>query len=310
MSDPNFDDTLNQALADPKGKVAQTLVKKVLPLLNFAGRKSAYGAVERSVAITKISEMSRRFFAASVFLTIALDDINNPAAFVLTFCSVNQAALINDGFRDVNALIDQATVTIGSGTVRCDRTARAKAAMDNPVAYVTEYKKCLIDILSILLGRPASSFVSKDDGDTVCRTQYFEDCCKGILGHMIAWYLVNKDHSKGTLHSHLIGGGGLPPRVLQMAGGIQNLCDAVSKTLDSQYVARLEPQRLVTEIFHRRFQKYSFRISSGPSKPPVLLSSLQRHENFLRNTRHDATAQQSAMPVHFAEFSGDMNTIM
>jgi hypothetical protein len=181
--------------------------------------------------------------------------------------------------------------------------------MDNPVAYITEYKKCLIDILSILLGRPASSFVSKDDGDTVRRTQYFEDCCKGILGHMIAWYLVNEDHSKGTLHSHLIGWGGLPPRVLQMAGGIQNLCDAVSKMLDSQYVARLEPQRLVTKIFHRTFQKYSFRISSGPSKPPVLLSSLQRHENFLRNTRHDATAQQSAMPVHFAEFSGDMNTI-
>ena len=66
-----FKRDLKEALADPKGSTAQRILKQVMPIMNFAARKTSYGALERNAAVTKICELSKRYGAAWVFLTIS-----------------------------------------------------------------------------------------------------------------------------------------------------------------------------------------------------------------------------------------------
>lgn len=103
-----------------KGTNFWKIAWKLPPLLNFASRKSAYSAHKRKVAITITCKLSRFYFAASVFLTITLDDVNNSAAFVPIFCSIVQPALVKKGFQGINDLIKQATMKVRCGTVPCN----------------------------------------------------------------------------------------------------------------------------------------------------------------------------------------------
>ena len=52
---------------------------------------------------------------------------------------------------------------------------------------------------------------------------------------MLACYGTNEDHLKGTLHFHLAIYGGIGPDVLQDYATVQEICDAISETLDSTH---------------------------------------------------------------------------
>ena len=126
---------------------------------------------------------------------------------------------------------------IGEGEIPipCDRKARAQAAMNNPVAYVSEYRDMLYDVLVILLGVPPQNFTTVMDHRQTRKTRYFKDRGKGIIGNVLAYYGTNEDHLKGTLHFHLAIYGGIGPDVLQDYATVQEICDAISETLDSTH---------------------------------------------------------------------------
>ena len=54
INDEDFEDLLKDAQADPKGVVAQDLLKKLLPFLNISGRQVPWGSVERNAEVTKL----------------------------------------------------------------------------------------------------------------------------------------------------------------------------------------------------------------------------------------------------------------
>ena len=101
--------------------MACRIIKQVMPILNFASRNTFYGVLERNSAVTKICELSKRYGVAWVFLTISLDDINNPLG--LSLRSSNNADYPPDGLlsHDFNMFIEQNTILVGEGTIPCDR---------------------------------------------------------------------------------------------------------------------------------------------------------------------------------------------
>ena len=188
---------------------------------------------------------------------------------------------------DFNTFIKQNTILIGEGTIPCDQHVWARAAMDNPITYISEFKAVLMDVFSILLGLPASSLAFKMGADTHCKTRYFEDQGKGFLGHMLAWYMAIEDHSKGMLHGHLVRWGGVPAWILQNCAGVQLICNAMAEVLNSQFCATVSRDILVEHAICKVANGYYIANTWGPSKTPILLSYLQCYQMGLLDGIYD-----------------------
>ena len=80
INDEDFEDLLKDAQADPKGVVAQDLLKKLLPFLNISGRQVPWGSAERNAEVTKLMAEHRWFGPGSHFVDLAPDDVHNPSA--------------------------------------------------------------------------------------------------------------------------------------------------------------------------------------------------------------------------------------
>ena len=63
--------------------------------------------------------------------------------------------------------------------------------------------------------------------------------------HAVEDVAVVEDHSKGTLHYHLIFFGGLPAYLLQRFIVIREVCKEISKTLDSMFKAKFQKNMLI-----------------------------------------------------------------
>ena len=76
VKNPEFQRIIKEAKKDPKGKIAQIVMDIVAPILKIAGNKTSVGALERHQAITKINAMCYRYGMPTLFLTVAIDDVN------------------------------------------------------------------------------------------------------------------------------------------------------------------------------------------------------------------------------------------
>jgi len=103
---------------------------------------------------------------------------------------------------------------ISSQLLSMGRDARVQAAIDNPIAYIMESKKLILDFLSLLHGKSPEGFFNQDETGSLRHTQYLQDQ-KGILSHCQACTVITEDHNKGTLHYHMLMAGGLNAYVLQ-----------------------------------------------------------------------------------------------
>jgi hypothetical protein len=85
LEDKDFHQQIKKGQKDSTGKDARFVLKKVLPFLNFGGRKSEYGAIQLHFITVKIYELSQRYGSGSTYLTMSLDEKNNSSAFRMTF---------------------------------------------------------------------------------------------------------------------------------------------------------------------------------------------------------------------------------
>ena len=81
VNNPQFAAQLAKAQKRPTSKSSKSILLLLMSILNFAGKKSTYGALECQEAVKKVCTLSRRYGSPSLFLTTSFDDINNPAAF-------------------------------------------------------------------------------------------------------------------------------------------------------------------------------------------------------------------------------------
>ena len=72
-----FRKQLQKAKKDPKGKIAKKVMNIVTPILTTGGNKTCLGSLERNDAIAKINAMCFRYGMPTLFLTAAIDDVNN-----------------------------------------------------------------------------------------------------------------------------------------------------------------------------------------------------------------------------------------
>ena len=254
-----FQTKLRMGIANPEGKQAKEVLKKLIPVLTSGGKKTVFGALERRAAAGEILAMGRAYGAASNFLTVSVDDVHTPGVFRLAFRSCNNMnfpalcpdTLLDamevgenydiDNINDQNSCIHgEKCLGRGSVPIPCDWSSLAEKATDNPVSVAVHYKKLIHDLMTILVGiRPGTT--SGENNRTL--TTSFGGCGPDnigvITGTAAAFIGVTETTGKGSLHFHVVIWGGLSPDLLQNISGYPELCKEAAKTLNSMYCATL-----------------------------------------------------------------------
>ena len=91
LSTDKFQDFLQYAVAHLESKDAKYILNKLMPVLTTAGKRTTFGSLERNVAMGEFLSMIRHFGSQFCFLTGAIDDVNNPHVFRLTFQQSNNS---------------------------------------------------------------------------------------------------------------------------------------------------------------------------------------------------------------------------
>lgn len=72
-----FKKLIMKALKNPEGKTAKAIMKIVSPVLMMGGKGTSLGSLERNETVSKINSLCLRYGMPTLFLTIAIDDVNN-----------------------------------------------------------------------------------------------------------------------------------------------------------------------------------------------------------------------------------------
>ena len=182
----------------------------------------------------------------------------------------------------------------GEAPIPCSYRERARKITDNPVAAVLEYKAFISNILSIVFGLPPNSM---ENDRKVNFTKYLKRRRKGIFGYTLAFYAVTEAHAKGTLHTHIILWGGLPPHLLERIAHCDELCREVAKILDYMYCATLPRHVHVYDLLEREMRRQTFTRDSLV-KPPSLLLPIYPSSVDLYQKRVDDTTHSKNINTH------------
>lgn len=72
-----FKKLIMKASDNTEGKTAKAIMKIVSPVLMMGGKGTSLGSLERNETISKINSLCLRYGMPTLFLTIAIDDVNN-----------------------------------------------------------------------------------------------------------------------------------------------------------------------------------------------------------------------------------------
>ena len=250
---------LHTAINHPRSQLAKKVLKKYFPHVHFSGRNISHHTFESARFKAECLESCRRYGAPNAFLTLSFNMIDNARAFRCTFRHVSNDAFpaaFEDGslfgnspseFLQKLRMFSHEVDAQEYAPANLNRSARAKAAMQSPVAYVDETKTLLGHVLSILLGMPPEHFF---DRFSVASRRSTTPVVyhKGILGIGNAVLGVIEDHARGTLHTHLLCFGGVSPFVLQQYANVPAISAQIVKVLDQQYQTRLPNDALLGQV--------------------------------------------------------------
>ena len=210
-----FETKLKKAARNPYGKYGDVVINRIKPILQISGRNTMGGSIETHKVVDHIYAMTRHFGPASIFYTIAPDDINNPTSFRLSQNFVNNKQFpsqSNSSF--IDAMKNNSSVIASDNIeVPVGYTDRARAAARNPVATTLEYQNLIENILTILMKVKMKTFGTKYK--KVRSTYFMQSSTVGLFGHMYSALGVTEAQSRSSLHLHLILFGGLTPKLLE-----------------------------------------------------------------------------------------------
>ena len=207
LEDPVERQRLRDALEDIDGDLAERMTAEYKPYFHFSGRNINYGCMESDKLKAYILETSKRMQAPFTFLTLNMEEVNNPRSIRACVRSVSNdkfPAVFEDhcpyGDDGVSFMehLKHVSEPIGEGLIDFSENARAGLAMDDPVTFVEETKQMLNDVCALLLGIPPEQFFAQTDSHSRRKTKYFK-CNKGVLGCALAYIGVTEDHHKVRL---------------------------------------------------------------------------------------------------------------
>jgi hypothetical protein len=204
MNDTEEKEKLQQAIYNPKSKLAVEMLKKYKPYFSFCGKDINYGAMEANKVKSFILETQKRMQAPFCFLTLNMEEVHNPRSIRACARTVDNRhfpAVFEEGcpygengtqFMEYLKTVGK---VVGEGQIDFSEAGRAKMAMDDPITFVEETKQMLNDVCSLLLGIPPEEFYAALDSESRRKTKYFK-CNKGVFGHSLAYIGVTEDHKK------------------------------------------------------------------------------------------------------------------
>jgi len=242
------------------------MLQKYLSYLRFVGGDVPYGAVEGNKLKHRAIGTSKRYADQTTFLTISPNNHGNARSIRLSHSSVDNKtfpAKFEDGCpygRDGEDFIRhlvQDGVVMSDGTIDIpegylSKSERAALGHSNPVAFVSENKRLLYDILDILIGITPDNagFYPRKEGESKRKSRHYRRK-KGIFGHCLTLIGVTEDHAKGHLHWHLMVNAGINSYALQRFANIPVLCQRISEVLNSMYSSELSTEAQVASIVRR-----------------------------------------------------------
>jgi len=248
VSDEVFLEKIKEAARDTSTKTAKEVLRTVLPILSFGSKQTLAGAFGDSGIQARGIATSLRHTAASQFLTLTPDDVNNPTSFRMAYSSQSNQCFpsaVSSSFAATyqNSGIYNDTTDIGDIQVPLSFTHRLQAAQKNPVAIACEFQALMENVIQILIGCPLDFQAGTDSNQK--RTWYFKSSAsnnphhKGIYGNVTAVYGSIETQARGALHFHILIYGGLNPKLLEDVTGHESLTKAISSVLSAMYNAEL-----------------------------------------------------------------------
>ena len=281
--------TIKRAAKNPDDAESKAVLNKYLKHLRFAGKDIAYGPMEMAKLKSYVLESCNRYGPCSSFLTLSFSEPNNTRGLRATFSTIDNAkfpATFHDGCEfgstpgEFMANIRAASCRASSGEIPAanqDLTElrRANMVKNNPVAFVSESKAMIYDVLALLLGISPEDVFGETEGDSRRTTRYFK-VNKGVNGHCQAILGVVEDHAKGTLHYHLLFFGGLSPYLLQRFCRMETVCKQIASVLDHMYRSHIPaeehfPYLLMDAVHKSADPALQVRNLGTPCIPPLLL---------------------------------------
>ena len=285
-----FRNKLKRAIQDPTSKAASQVLRTVLPVLEVVNKKAHGGALDAGRVKSHMLAMATHFGSGTVFFTISPDDINNPKSFRLAQRTIGTNSLpcvVSDEQEFLTTMMDDSTIMeVGTIPFPVNYTARAKAAVDNPVATTLEYMALMDNVLEILIG------VTRNEKKK--RTQYFLQGSKGVFGYLNAGEGVNEVQARLALHLHIILFGGLRPKLLEHASTIKVICKTVALALNEMYCAELPREVHIADLL----QNHLPRNLKHSKMPPILKFSCKKFQTVHESDRSALLAATTTANIH------------
>lgn len=262
---------MDLALANPAGEEAAAVQRKVLPFLKTCGRVVPYSAAAREGCIGEMWALARWFGCASYFWSLAIDDAHSPTCLLLSLRAItaDEADNFIPIFQNWSARLYANEVTEEdlapldpSGKTSTSRIPLPpeffqRMVAGNPVAAALTYQQILEIIMEVALGTPPSKRTR--------RTVPWATRCKGILGRLLASYVVTEVSGRKAQHAHGLSWGGPSPDLLGLLASFTDLLEGFLQPALMSHVTTSLPLGLhVADIARRTLFVPGRRASFAP----------------------------------------------
>jgi hypothetical protein len=172
-------------------------------------------------------------------------------------------------------------------TVPISQSNLRKILASGPVAAAEMFRQTVNNVFSIIMGLQPDNSSKKKNIPLTGKPS-------GAFGVPVAAFGCTEEQARGSLHMHIVFWGGLPPTLLQTAGGIHLLADAIAEALDSIVNAELQPithfRHLLRDLKNDTVPHASLFPPHHPTKYPQLFQmDVERVVDFCNVHQHSAT---------------------
>lgn len=236
VADPTFIEELRDALSRPNDPSTLVLIKKIMPHVAVCSATVPYTSAQRKAAMSKLYAMTEFFGPPSLFFTFVLDDINGVLNLRMSMEHQSNWSTKIDG--------EQLLTAMKAGKHRYKIIDLKQSSLRTylaagPVGAAEMFRIMVQNVFTILLGTPPESDTRRD--------KPLAERMNGINGTPIASFGSSEEQGRGSLHMHIITWCGLPPTLIQAAGGLDNLSHIIAASMERVVCGQLDP---ITHVKH------------------------------------------------------------
>ena len=269
ISDESFRQLLEKAKQNPEGPEGKIVLSRVVSFINLAAGGVPWSSRERAKEMTKLLAMHRYAGPASIFYTVAPDNVHNVTTIQWSFPFTSYhsfpavvshewlAALQGQEPRQRMVLRDDGTVAH-----RLDESSLQRLAGQNPVAEAITFDLLFSNVRENLLRNAPTRLANKSVAS---------DRLKGVLGLNVTNHDVKETNKRGYFHNHGHAIGGATPSLVAHIAADARLRKQVLDALDTQVQATLPLEYHAVTLLQKALKIGARRDASFtiPMPPPA-----------------------------------------